>query len=223
MHAQHSFYTIRIMRSRVSKSEIIVGVIVALLFLFMTYITKSYEEALQGLIGIHGVTGMFMYIFITVLVVVFAPVSTLPILPIAVTLWGSFIAALLSIVGWVIGSVIAFVVARKYGHSFIRKFAGLRKIQKYGENISHGHLFWSVVFLRIVMPVDALSYALGLFSKMPFRLYLLATIIGITPFAFVFSYAASLPILYQIGALTLSGLFIALGYKKVRNKINEEN
>lgn len=203
------------MKARVNKSEIVVGIIVALLFLFMAYATRSHEGVLQGLIGTHGVQGMFMYVLITIVVVVFAPISTLPILPIAVTLWGSFTAALLSIAGWVIGSVIAFVAARKYGHSFVRKFIGLRKIQEYVENISHGHLFWSVVFLRIVMPVDALSYALGLFSKMPFKLYLLATIVGITPFAFVFSYTAALPISYQIGALMLSGLFIALGYKGI--------
>jgi len=37
--------------------------------------------------------------------------------------------------------------------------------------------------LRMVLPVDILSYALGLFSNISFIRYMLATIIGVTPFS----------------------------------------
>ena len=45
------------------------------------------------------------------------------------------------------------------------------------------------MLLRILIPVDILSYALGLISAMPLSHYILATAIGITPFSFIWSYA----------------------------------
>ena len=49
--------------------------------------------------------------------------------------------------------------------------------------------FMSVVLLRMVLPVDVLSYALGFFSDISLWRYTTATIIGIAPFAFIFAYA----------------------------------
>ena len=71
-------------------------------------------------------------------------------------------------------------------------------------------LFLTVVFFRMVIPVDGLSYFLGLFSKMSFKSYTLATVIGITPFALVFAYAGGLNIYYQIGALAIAFLIFLI-------------
>lgn len=52
------------------------------------------------------------------------------------------------------------------------------------------------------------------------RSYILATIIGITPFAFIFAYLGVVPIQYQIisflvvGVLILIGWIVRLAYKK---------
>ena len=211
------------MKKYLTKTEIAVGSSVALLFLLTSYFSTTYKDVLQELAGIQGIYGMVIYVVITIIVVVFAPISTIPMLPIAAAAWGSFITSILSVLGWTIGAVISFWIARRFGHPFIKKFASLQKVQSYGERIPATHLFWSVVFLRVVMPVDVLSYALGLFSKMTLWSYILATLIGITPFAFIFSYTATLPMRYQIGALILSGLVIVLGYKKVKSGINEDN
>lgn len=208
------------MTASITKNEIVAGVVIALLFLGAAYISETNKDLLQELIGDKGIWGPLLYVGITIIAVVVAPVSALPILPVAVVLWGSFAAALLSLVGWVIGAVVAFVLARTYGYAFVRKFILLRKIQEYSDRIPRRNIFWSIVFLRIVMPVDILSYALGLFSQIPLLQYTFATIIGLAPFAFVFSYAAALSIGYRIGAIILAGLFIIFGYRKVKHDID---
>jgi uncharacterized membrane protein YdjX (TVP38/TMEM64 family) len=165
---------------------------------------------------VHGIWGELLYLGITIVAVVIAPVSTFALLPMAATMWGSAVTALLSIVGWTIGAVIAFLLARRYGKVFVGKFTTLHKLQEYGEQFSETNLFWSVVFMRMVLPVYVLSYALGLFSNMSPWSYIHATIIGITPFAFIFSYIASLSVGYQIGALTLAGISVILGHRKIK-------
>lgn len=42
---------------------------------------------------------------------------------------------------------------------------------------------------EVVVPVDILSYAVGLFVPMSYSAYLAATVLGVTPFAFVFAYS----------------------------------
>ena len=79
------------------------------------------------------------------------------------------------------------------------------------------YLFLAVVFLRIALPVDLLSYALGLFGVMQFWPYIAATIIGITPFAFVFSYIADIDIMFQVGAFVIGTFFILLSYPYMKS------
>lgn len=135
-----------------------------------------------------GSLGMIFYVFITAIAVVIAPISTFPLIPIASIAWGFVISAILSIAGWTIGAQIAFMIARRFGKPLVQKFISLEKLEAFEKRIPEKNLFWSIVLLRMTVPVDLLSYALGLFSKISYSKYFWATIIGVTPFAFIFSY-----------------------------------
>jgi uncharacterized membrane protein YdjX (TVP38/TMEM64 family) len=135
-----------------------------------------------------GFFGMIFYVFITAIAVVIAPISTFPLIPIASIVWGYVVAAILSIIGWTIGAQIAFIIARRFGKPLVQKFISLEKLESFEKRIPEKNLFWSIVVLRMTVPVDILSYALGLFSKISYSKYFWATIIGVTPFAFIFSY-----------------------------------
>jgi uncharacterized membrane protein YdjX (TVP38/TMEM64 family) len=63
------------------------------------------------------------------------------------------------------------------------------------------HPFWSVVMLRLVMPMDVISYVLGLFADMTWRRYVLATALGLTPSAFILTYIGKTPRAYASSAL----------------------
>jgi len=67
--------------------------------------------------------------------------------------------------------------------------------------------FWWIVLLRAIIPVDALSYAIGLFSRVSLWKYSLATFIGMVPMAFIISYAGEALFLNNI-KLFLSYVFV---------------
>jgi uncharacterized membrane protein YdjX (TVP38/TMEM64 family) len=204
---------------KLNKKELLVVAMVAILFIAAAYASRAYEEVIRDMVGLGGVSGAFLYILVTIIGTVIAPVSTLPLLPIATTLWGFVVAALLSILGWTLGAMIAFALARGYGRSFVEKLIDVKKVQVVSEAVLGKHPFWTVLLLRIVMPVDLLSYAVGLFVDMSFFSYTLATLIGVTPFAFVFAYAASLPIIYQIGVGVVAAALTVLVYLRIRKTI----
>ncbi len=153
---------------------------------------------------------MALYVVGATIATIVPTMVFLPLLPLAVTLWGSFLAAVLSITAWTLGAIVAFVLARRYGHPLARHFVGKEKMAKIAKLFPEHHLFLGVVLLRVVLPVDLVSYALGVLNLMRFWPYVAATFIGITPFAFAFSYLADAPARAQAAALIAGALILAL-------------
>jgi len=195
-------------------------ILVIILFIFFSYIIQTNLAIIQNIMQ-NNMIGMLIYLSISIIAIVIAPISTLPLLPVASTLWGWQTAGLLSIVGWAIGSLIAFILARKYGVPLIKKFISIEKITEIEKSIPKENVFWSIVFLRMVIPVDILSYALGLFSKIKTRPYFIATIIGITPFAFVFAYLGELPFYYHLAGLVIALILILIGLTIHKRKVRK--
>ncbi|MAH03199.1 hypothetical protein CMI39_00220 [Candidatus Pacearchaeota archaeon] len=193
---------------------------IILIFIVLSYIVQTNLEYFKDIIG-DGFVGMFFYVLITIIAVVVAPVTAMPfLLPIAANLWNWVFVAILSIIAWTIGAIIAFILARIYGVRIVKKFVSIDKITKFEKMIPKKNIFWSVVFLRMVIPVDILSYALGIFSKISIRSYLLATLIGVAPFAFILSYLGQMPFYYQIVAFLIAIIIIISGViiKKIRDR-----
>jgi len=184
--------------------------LVIILFIVFSYCVRKNMTFFEDLIGMSYI-GMILYVILNIIAIVIAPISTFPLIVVASNIYGWVIAAFLSILSWSIGAAIAFVIARKYGVPLVSKIFSLKKIKEIEKKVPKNNLFLSVVFLRMAVPVDVLSYALGLFSRMKFRTYILATIIGVSPFAFIFSYAGTLPVMYQIFALVIGLSIFILG------------
>lgn len=146
--------------------------------------------------------------------------NDLPLIPVASNLWGWQLAAILSVVGWTLGAWVSFTIARKYGLPLISRFISVKKLHAFEKKIPRNHIFLSIIILRIAVPVDLLSYALGLFSSIKTRDYIIATAIGVTPFAVIFALIGQIPFIYQvIGVITavvifLIGVIIAYTYKE---------
>lgn len=171
----------------------IVGIAaIVAIFIVVSGVVALNEKALKAFIYRHEVGGALAYIVLGVVATVIAPLSSLPFLPLVSLLYGWFLAAIFSIISWSIGSFIAFWLARRYGKNIVKRFVSLERAEKIEARIPKERFFWTIVLLRIIIPVDALSYALGLFSTITTREYMLATVVGITPFAFVWAYFGSM-------------------------------
>ncbi|PLX20649.1 hypothetical protein C0584_05410 [Candidatus Parcubacteria bacterium] len=200
------------------KEKILVLFVISL-FILVSYFSKEAYALIDTNNIFDDSLGRFSYFFITALAVFIAPVSTLPLLPLAVVAWGPILASLYTIAGWTLGSGLVFFLTRKYGRKIVGEFSDIDRIESWSKILPQKNLFWSVVLLRFILPVDVLSYALGLFSNMSLGSYLLATIIGLTPFAIFFAYFSEIPIWLQIfSAILLLAIFLNI-YKKMYNKI----
>jgi uncharacterized membrane protein YdjX (TVP38/TMEM64 family) len=202
----------------------IIGTIfIILIFIQLSYFLQTNTQLIENNLS-NGILGILLYIFITTFATVVAPISAIPLLPVAVYLWGWIFAAILSIIGWTLGSIIAFLLARKYGVPLVKKIVSVENISKYEKYIPTEKIFLSIIVMRLFLPVDVLSYILGLFSKVKLKTYALATLIGVTPFAFVLSYIGKLPIKYQILSFIIGGTilsYIMFKYHKKQTKPNK--
>ena len=183
--------------------------LITFLFVFMSFFAENYKIQIEEIVKEDKILGMFIYVFTSRFAVIISPVSAMPLIPLASHLWGWFTAGCLSILGWLLGAQIAFFLARRFGKPLVQKLIPIEKLHALERQIPEKHLFWSVVFLRIFVSVDLLSYALGLFSNMKNSSYLLATFLGIIPFAFIFAYTGTLSVYFQLGIL-LVGFIVTL-------------
>ena len=176
--------------------------ILATTFVAVSYIARANEATLASIVHGGDISSAIGFILLTALFVVFViPLDIVFLIPLGALVWGPVPTAIMSITGWVLGSIVVLGIARSFGAPVVEKLVGLERIRSIETRIPKQNLFWTVVFLRLVIPVDILSYALGLFSTMTWRPYVLATLIGVTPFGFYFSYAGTLPFWYQVAAM----------------------
>lgn len=167
--------------------------------------------ALEEWITAHRILGIAVYMIFVAASVVLLPFSSLPLLPLAARVFGVWWTAMLSILGWWIGCLIAFQIAR-LGRRYLEKVTSLEAVDRMEQKIPKDIGFAGIVILRMILPVDVTSFALGLFKHLPFSAYAVASLIGITPFAFVWSYAGG-----ELGrgqfltsALILTGMTVAV-------------
>ncbi len=193
--------------------------IIVFLFVLLSYFIQTKMDFFEGLI-VEGWIGMVIYVLLKIVATVLAPITVLPLIVLAVGLWGVLVAALLSILGWTLGGIAAFWLARRFGVPVIRRLVPLDEIYRLEDKMKVGNSFWSVLLLRMIVPVDVLSYALGLFSRVGFWSYSLATLIGVIPFAFIFAYLGEVPYVYQIilGLVFLIGFLAVLIFREVFGK-----
>ncbi len=193
-------------------------ILILLLFILFSYLVQTNSSHLGALV-VPGVMGVLIYSFLHILAMVVAPVTVFPIIVLASSIWGWFWAGMITWISWIIGALIAFLIARRWGVPLVRRLVSLDKLYKLESRAEKYETFFSILLLRAVIPADILSYALGLFSNVKMRTYFFATAIGIAPFVFVYSYLGTVNFLYQIIILLLFGIayLSVMIYQRLKN------
>ena len=177
------------------------------------------EDVLEYVL-MHPVMGVAAFVALAALAVVFPSFTNVMFIPIGVATFGPFWAAVLCIVGWWLGSVAAFAVGRYYEKSLLSRFPSFQNYLYIDKLVTEKNMFWKLIFLRMTFPVDVLSYALALFSKrVTHSMNAITTLIGIAPFAFVFTYAGEMMyknVVWLTGVLAV--VFIVWLIINIKNK-----
>ena len=166
-------------------------VFVLILLVIPVFLPDSWIESMKKTIeGVGFVPGILIFAFLLIFTTVIAPLNSLSLVPFAAVTFGWQLTMAVLIISWTIGAVISFLFARRYGKNALHNWRVFRDAEKYSSKIPHDLSFLSLVFLRMLIPVDLLSYAIGLFTNISLFNYTLATLIGITPFSFFWAYGS---------------------------------
>lgn len=194
-----------------SRKEIAAGILIALLFLFASYGSERFAAVLSDYVARGGLGGMAIYMATVMGIILIPFASSLPLVPVAVSLWGNVIAAVLTFSAWVAGGAAAFLLARRFGQPIVERLGLLPYVRKFGDMIPRSNLIFALVIFGLFgMPIDILSYTLGLFTHIRARVYISSFAVGLFPFALFLTYAATLPFAYQpyiMGFMVLAWIF----------------
>lgn len=205
------------------KKEILAASLVVAAFVVVSFLSERYLLEWAARYRIDGWEGQAIYILLMSAAVIVAPFETLPLIPVATRLWGPGTAAFLTIIGWTLGSLTAFGLARALGHNLLASsLSRFRRLENSRGVLTGKHLFWLVAFARFVLPLDVVSYAAGLFTSMSWFSYTAATLMGIVPFSFLFAYGAGLPWQIQAAGGVMLLLVIAWVYPRLRRWQKEQ-
>jgi len=184
--------------------------IIFIILFGVSFFWQTPIEYLKNFIADNSILSVSIFIFLMFISTVFAPLTILPVVPFVAILLNPFNTAIYSIIGWTFGSVVAFLIARNLGKPVLFKLVSGKDIIKYHKYLPEDVNFWWIVFLRMVIPVDVLSYVVGLLTNMSLWKYTLATIIGIVPFSFIFAYGIKIVSFQNNTVLILSLSFLVV-------------
>lgn len=103
-------------------------------------------------------------------------------------IWGWLLGGAYAMVGGTLGAIVSFFAGRFIGEGLLERFGRVGRLVR--KQVDHAG-FKSLLILRNIpgIPFAALNYGAGV-AGVRFRDYLFATVIGIAPSKFVFTYCA---------------------------------
>jgi len=191
-----------------------------LIIILASFLWQFSVEDIKQFVSANSALSSLFFVFMMIISTVIPPITIFPIIPFAGVVFGPFIMTIYCVIGWVIGSMISFQIARYAGRPFLSRFMSLEKLAHYENKIPKKGEFWVMVFLRMIAPVDVFSYAVGLVSKINFWKFSLASFVGVIPLSFLLAYGYDIFLLEDrlilsvaliMVAIVLAGLFL---YKK---------
>jgi len=175
------------------KKELIALAVVLIILIILVVLTRTFKDtfsvaSLKEYINGWGILGPLVLIFLYIIQGTIAIIPSYVLMVLAGTLFGFWMGSLYSLVGCALGASLTFLVARKLGKPFEKRFITKEHIKHFEELFKkHGI---SVVFSgRTVAPIshNILSFTAGL-TNMSFNKYFWATFFGFMPTVFLLAY-----------------------------------
>ncbi len=165
-------------------------------------------EWLSSYLQKFGWAGPLLLIGMMTLAVVISPIPSLPLDLAAGAAYGPFWGGVYVLLGAELGAIVSFLIGRALGKDVIGGWLG--RDVTFCEQCSDHHLMGIVALVRLVplFSFDIVSYGAGL-TTMSLRAFALATLVGMIPPTFTFTYLGSSVVSID-GTMVLLGL-VAVG------------
>ncbi len=165
------------------------GVLLLLLCLLLYYYKEAYlwfremvrffssKNQVAALVGSFGPFAPLAFVGLQTLQVLFAPIPGELTGFIGGYLFGTGLGFFFSTLGLTAGSLLAFLIARRLGLPFVRRFVGEELMRKFDYLMEHQGAFFSLIFFFIPgLPKDYFCYLLGLSPMHVLTFFIISTI-----------------------------------------------
>ena len=164
--------------------------------------------ASKAVIVQHPVQGALLFVLLAAASAMFAFVSMAIVAPVAVFAWGEPLSMLLLWIGWILGGVAAYGVARFLGRAVVRWLTANAALRRLEKRVHRDAPFGLVLLFQLALPSEIPGYVLGL-VRYRFPLYLLALALGELPYAIATVYLGSSFVQAQSFVVLAVGLALA--------------
>lgn len=188
--------------------------------------TLSSVTSLKNYILSTKEKGVFIYILIQCLQVIFLPIPAAIICVVGTIIYGPLLSGLYCTIGILIGSYISYLIGRTFGYKIVSWIVGADNTEKYSEIIlKRGGFFLSIAFLLPMFPDDILCFIAGV-TKMKFNTFFWITLItrpiGVICMSY-FSSGSIIPFkgwgIYAWAIILIMGIIISLLIYKYQDKM----
>lgn len=122
-------------------------------------------QALRNYVASFGYMAIIIYIFLNFLQVVILPIPGVVSVATGVALFGAFNSSIFSLIGIVVGSIVAFYIGRILGYKVVSWLIGKESLDKWLKNIKNkDKIILTFMFLFPFFPDDVLCFVAGLSS-----------------------------------------------------------
>lgn len=166
--------------------------VILAIFVFIATIKYLNDGTLQIKVAALGLWAPIVIVLLKISTLVFAPLGGMPLYILSGALYGTTKGFLLCFVGDIIGTVICFLISRKYGIRAVKFFAGqdnFEKIKKALGILDNTKSFIKARLAFITIP-ELLAYAAGL-SSIKFMKFMLLQIPLYIPTGFILVFLGS--------------------------------
>lgn len=179
-----------ILHRKIISAAILVCAVVA--FWFSVSLQDVFYDAVslaEAYVGEHQIMGVFVFMALAAVSAMLSPFSSVPLIPVAIMLWGSVWTVAFLVAGWLGGHVITYTIGYYAGYPVAKKLVALEAIEHYAHRFSKKSEFLLVLLFRLASPAEVPGYVLGT-VRYGFVKYFLATFIAEFPFAIITVYAS---------------------------------
>lgn len=170
----------------------------------------SEEDGLKAYVLQYGALAPLVFFVLQVIQVIVSPIPGQITLAVGGSLFGLSRGLLLNFSAIIVGSIIAFLLARLFGKPLVVKFVGADIFNRYARYFNPKYIIsLFLVFLFPFFPDDALCFLAGI-STLPFFIFLLLIMLGRFPGVLIATLVGAELISLTPVAWVMIGIFFAL-------------
>lgn len=139
-----------------------------LLYVFVNFVTLQISQ--------HHVAGVALFLLLVAISAILSPLSSLPIIPSAIIIWGEIWTVSLLLIGWLIGGIISYIAGLFTRRVWLHSVWPMDRVDYYRQKLSARSQFWIVFLFRMAIPSEIAGYTLGI-VRYNFGKYILVTTI----------------------------------------------